>query len=267
MKLQECIKTKKKDIIDLFCNMYGECYRQYFSDRFDQITFLFPKLYFEDRDECRRELCNHPNNINPLPGIMLDYKLKDDYNCGFFIPILRQNGNQKTLHYFILIMATPVMTDNLDIILLHELKHALTCNVNIIEHENNHFDCITKVGLNCVVESYIYNRVCDSKYYYLQIGEVLTQLDAEKMADQLHQKTEIFPGQRYVPKIDVWYSRYFYLFNELSYKDMEIFHELELAVNYDLENSLSNPYFLSESELEINGVKIVKPREIIKYKR
>lgn len=267
MKLQECIKSKKKDIIDLFCNIYGEYYRKHFSDRFDQITFLFPKLYFEDRDECYRELCNHQNNINPLPKIMLYDKLENNNNCGQFIPMLRQNGNKKTLHYFILIMAQPVMTDNLDVILLHELKHALTCNVNIIEYENNHFDCIVKVGLSCVEELYINNKICTSNSYYLETGEVLTQLDAEKMAYQLHQKTEIFPGQRYVPKTDVWYSRYFYLFNELNYKDIETLHKLELAPNYDLENSLSNPYFLSESELEINGVKIVKPREIIKYKR
>ena len=76
MKLQECIKSKKKDIIDLFCNIYGEYYRKHFSDRFDQITFLFPKLYFEDRDECYRELCNHQNNINPLPKIMHMINLK-----------------------------------------------------------------------------------------------------------------------------------------------------------------------------------------------
>lgn len=247
MKLQDIIRSKKEIIIALFCKLYGREYYERFSLLFDRVTFLFPNLYEEDRKQYFYELGERKDNLDSIPkSILLDY-LERPEHFGGFIPMMRkkQEGIYQVSYFISLDFKQEcLMGQNLDVILLHELKHLFTCNISV---ESN--VVMTKAGLNWVEEIY---EQCNknSNEFYHNIAEVFTQLDAEYLAHLLHQTTEIFPRQQQVPVSRTWYQEYFPFITNLSSKDQFLLHQIELDSDYSKIELLSDSNLIHKLEME-----------------
>lgn len=246
MKLQDMIRAKKEIIINLFCTLYGQEYYERFSILFDRVIFLFPTLYEEDKQQYLNELSQN-YYTSPLSKSDLLERLQDKDCYATFIPMLqkKQEGIYQGTNFIVFSLANQTyLNQNLDTILLHELKHLFTYHVMIFSSS-----IITKVGVSCVEERYI-NGIPETMSAHFQIiNEVLTEFDAEYLTALLHETTEIFPGEQAKPMIPYWYQDYFPLITSLSRKDQSLLRQIELDPDFSKMELLSDADLIGRLEL------------------
>lgn len=246
MKLQDIIRSKKEIIINLFCTLYGQEHYERFSILFDRVIFLFPNLYEEDKQQYLNELSQN-YYISPLPiSILLD-RLQYKDRCATFIPMLqkKQEGIYQGTNFIVFNLTNQTHpSQNLDTILLHELKHLFTYHAIISSSS-----IITKVGVSYLRECLFDGIAKPVSEYFHTINEVLTEFDAEYLTALLHETTEIFPGEKNKPIIQYWYQDYFPLITNLSRNDQSLLRQIELDSDFSKIELLSDIDLISRLEL------------------
>lgn len=236
MDLKDIINYKKEEIATLFCSLYGEQFYPFFLEKLNQITFLFPNIYQEDQKQYFYELEKHPDNLHPVHHtILLDYLQNGNY-LGEFLPMIRRSPNENYISKNFIIFyvsANTKVKQNLDVILLHELKHYFTYHFAITRYEDYHLIINTKVGLSRVVEWYQYENIIRQMQFFDELNEIFTELDAEILAQKLHETSEIFPSQRFQRIEKYWFQHYFSIFRCLSSNDYNLLHQIELNSCFD----------------------------------
>ena len=124
MRPQDYIYDKKRQIIDVFCTLYGEEYRDYFSQVFDELVFLYPHINREDYDYIWKLFYRNEKNYDALPQTLILEML--EASLGSFRPVLVNDNGKIRVRKLIVCGLDRIDHPNMDIVLLHELKHALT---------------------------------------------------------------------------------------------------------------------------------------------
>ena len=191
MRPQDYIYEKKKQIIGAFCTLYGEEYLDYFSRVFDELIFLYPHINQEDYDYIWKLFYRNEMNYNALPQTLILEML--EASLGSFRPILMKDSGDLKIRKLVICGLDRIDHPNMDIVLLHELKHAFTYHYKLYVHDQELLSLSEKCGVNIVHKNYFYGKSNVKWNRFSSVNEVLTQKDARLCELELMQLGGIFP--------------------------------------------------------------------------
>lgn len=226
MRPQDYIYDKKRQIIDVFCTLYGEEYRDYFSRVFDELVFLYPHINQEDYDYIWKLFYRNEMNYNTLPQTLILEML--EASIGSFRPILMKDGGDLKIRKLIICGLDRIDHPNMDIVLLHELKHALTYHYKLYVHDQELLSLSEKCGVNVVHKSYFYGKPNVQWNRFSSINEVLTQKDARLCERKMDRQGGIFPKDGTVAIRNPWSDSYIPLFQNVSEAGFQMLREAEM---------------------------------------
>lgn len=253
MQLQQYVKVKEKIIIDEFTRLYGDENRSIFEKRMQEVTLLFPDTQEKDKERCIELLLGNDNSLNPFP-FTIAYDYVQDKRRTSFIPLIEKRNDELSMNRLIVMHQQHVT----DIALLHELKHALTTQIESRVEIENYFYLSQKTGLTCIEN--IYNR---KRHQYstiqdrtpLILNELFTEYDSCNMVNHLHQTTEIFPGEKNTEVKHTWQHNFFPLAQDCSdevknyIRTLELMKPVEYSNHYAEQMDLLN-HLISQENLE-----------------
>ncbi len=245
MRPQDYIYKKKKQIIDVFCTLYGEKYRDYFSRTFDELVFLYPHINQEDYDYIWKLFYRNEMNYNALPQTLILEML--EASIGSFRPILMNDGGDLKIRKLIICGLDRIDHPNMDIVLLHELKHALTYHYKLYVHDQELLSLSEKCGVNIVHKNYFYGKQNVKWNRFSPVNEVLTQKDARLCELELMQLGGIFPKCKVVRNDrKPWSDRYIPLFQEVPDDGCQMLREAEMKDTIGIYTDPVNEVFLTK---------------------
>lgn len=254
MKPQDYIYQKKGQIIDAFCTLYGEEYIDYFSHIFDELIFLYPHINQEDYDYIWKLFYQNELNYNALPRTLILEML--EASLGSFRPILMRDGGDLKIRKLIICGLDRIDHPNMDIVLLHELKHALTYHYRLYIHDQELLSLSEKCGVNVVHKNYFYGKQNVKWNRFSPVNEVLTQKDARLCELKLYQQGGIFPrsGNAKTAK-KPWSDCYIPLFRNVTSEASQMLRDAEMKETMGIYTDPVNEVFLTKLYQLMNGYK------------
>ena len=226
MRPQDYIYDKKRQIIDVFCTLYGEEYRDCFSRVFDELVFLYPHINREDYDYIWKLFYRNEKNYDALPQTLILEML--EASLGSFRPVLVNDNGKIRVRKLIVCGLDRIDHPNMDIVLLHELKHALTYHYKLYIHDREMLSLSEKCGVNIVHKNYFYGKQNVKWNRFSSINEVLTQKDARLCERKMDRQGGIFPKDGTVIARNPWSDSYIPLFQDVSKVGFQMLREAEM---------------------------------------
>lgn len=253
MELQQYVKEKENIIIDEFTRLYGDAYRRVFEKRMKEVILLFPDTQKKDKERCIELLLGNDHSLNPFP-ITIAYDYVQDKRRTSFMPLIEKRNEKLSINRLIVIHKQHVT----DIALLHELKHALTTQIEPRVEIEDYFYLSQKTGLSCAENIYHKNQTqyCTIKDHNpFILNELFTEYDSCNMVNHLHQTTEIFPGEKETQPKHTWQHNFFPLAQDCSeiirnyIKTLELMNPIQYSDHYAEQIQLLN-HLISQDNLE-----------------
>lgn len=245
MRPQDYIYEKKKQIIGAFCTLYGEEYLDYFSRVFDELIFLYPHINQEDYDYIWKLFYRNEMNYNALPQTLILEML--EASLGSFRPILMKDSGDLKIRKLVICGLDRIDHPNMDIVLLHELKHAFTYHYKLYVHDQMLLGLSEKCGVNIVHKNYFYGKSNVKWNRFSSVNEVLTQKDARLCELELKQQGGIFPVRENAKTAKKpWSDRYISLFQEVPDDGCQMLRDAEMKDTIGIYTDPVNEVFLTK---------------------
>lgn len=191
-RLQEKVFEQKAIIIDEFVKRYGEDYRYEIESHFNDLILLFPNLQQEDLAFFESSEYHKYNNLMKLPKTILLDKINS--TLGFSKNYYYDDMGDTLAKQIVSINVKNIDDEELDHVLLHELRHALVTNYTTELDENDGtLRVLQGCGLSLSIHKITENNVFDINSdfdLFRNLNEWVTEYDAIQMTDYIHEKLQ-----------------------------------------------------------------------------